>query len=50
MKEVILLTGPPLNGRDEYITEALKLAEGGRATPITTSLTTSGKSGRSWGG
>lgn len=24
-----LLTGPPLNGRDEYITEALKLAEGG---------------------
>lgn len=29
MKEVILLTGPPLNGRDEYITEALKLAEGG---------------------
>ncbi|ASI99858.1 P-loop NTPase family protein [Thermococcus celer] len=28
MKEVILLTGPPLNGRDEYITEALKLAEG----------------------
>ena len=27
MKEVILLTGPPLNGRDEYITEALKLAE-----------------------
>ena len=28
MKEIILLTGPPLNGRDEYITEALKLAEG----------------------
>ena len=28
MKEVILLTGPPLNGRDEYIEEALKLAEG----------------------
>jgi adenylate kinase len=28
MKEVILLTGPPLNGRDEYITEALKLADG----------------------
>jgi len=28
MKEVILLTGPPLNGRDEYITEALKLASG----------------------
>ncbi|NJE00085.1 hypothetical protein E3E26_09900 [Thermococcus sp. LS1] len=28
MKEVILLTGPPLNGRDEYITEALKLANG----------------------
>ncbi|ASJ04114.1 MULTISPECIES: P-loop NTPase family protein [Thermococcus] len=27
MKEVILLTGPPLNGRDEYITEALKLAD-----------------------
>ncbi|WP_297092772.1 hypothetical protein [Thermococcus sp.] len=27
MKEVILVTGPPLNGRDEYITEALKLAE-----------------------
>ncbi|WP_297507161.1 hypothetical protein [Thermococcus sp.] len=27
-KEVILLTGPPLNGRDEYITEALKLAKG----------------------
>ncbi|ACJ15648.1 hypothetical protein TON_0163 [Thermococcus onnurineus NA1] len=28
MKEVILLTGPPLNGRDEYITEALKIANG----------------------
>ena len=28
MKEIILLTGPPLNGRDEYITEALKLADG----------------------
>lgn len=28
MEEVILLTGPPLNGRDEYIEEALKLAEG----------------------
>ncbi|ASJ06639.1 P-loop NTPase family protein [Thermococcus pacificus] len=27
MKEVVLLTGPPLNGRDEYITEALKLVE-----------------------
>ncbi|NJE06499.1 hypothetical protein E3E36_10180 [Thermococcus sp. M36] len=27
-KEVILLTGPPLNGRDEYITEALNLAGG----------------------
>ncbi|ASJ09983.1 hypothetical protein A3L12_01050 [Thermococcus sp. P6] len=28
MKEVILLTGPPLNGRDEYITGALKLQNG----------------------
>ncbi|AFL94748.1 hypothetical protein CL1_0540 [Thermococcus cleftensis] len=28
MKEVILLTGPPLNGRDEYITEALEKADG----------------------
>ncbi|WP_297519080.1 hypothetical protein [Thermococcus sp.] len=28
MKEIILLTGPPLNGRDEYIVEALKLARG----------------------
>ncbi|ASJ08672.1 hypothetical protein A3L11_05295 [Thermococcus siculi] len=28
MKEIILLTGPPLNGRDEYIAEALKLAKG----------------------
>ncbi len=28
MKEVILLTGPPLNGRDEYVREALELAEG----------------------
>jgi adenylate kinase len=26
MKEVTLLTGPPLNGRDEYINEALKKA------------------------
>ncbi|MDI3474475.1 MAG: adenylate kinase [Thermococcaceae archaeon] len=26
--EVILLTGPPLNGRDEYISEALKGADG----------------------
>lgn len=26
-KEVVLLTGPPLNGRDEYITEAFKLVE-----------------------
>jgi len=28
MKEVVLITGPPLNGRDEYIEEALSLAEG----------------------
>ncbi|NPA47821.1 MAG: hypothetical protein GXO14_04155 [Thermococci archaeon] len=28
-KEVVLVTGPPLNGRDEYIEEALKLADGG---------------------
>ncbi|AMQ19107.1 P-loop NTPase family protein [Thermococcus peptonophilus] len=27
-KEVILLTGPPLNGRDEYISEALERANG----------------------
>jgi adenylate kinase len=27
MREVILLTGPPLNGRDEYIEEALKFSE-----------------------
>ena len=27
-KEVILLTGPPLNGRDEYLSEALKKASG----------------------
>ncbi|USG99575.1 hypothetical protein K1720_08680 [Thermococcus argininiproducens] len=27
MKETILLTGPPLNGRDEYAEEALKLAK-----------------------
>ena len=26
MKEIILLTGPPLNGRDEYICDALKSA------------------------
>ncbi|AHL23852.1 P-loop NTPase family protein [Thermococcus nautili] len=27
-KEVILLTGPPLNGRDEYLSEALEKANG----------------------
>ncbi|MEO2152742.1 MAG: hypothetical protein ABGW50_08815, partial [Thermococcus sp.] len=27
-KEVILLTGPPLNGRDEYLSEALEKASG----------------------
>jgi len=27
-REVILLTGPPLNGRDEYLSEALKRASG----------------------
>ncbi|WP_297470149.1 hypothetical protein [Thermococcus sp.] len=27
-KEVILLTGPPLNGRDEYLSEALERASG----------------------
>jgi adenylate kinase len=27
-KEVVLLTGPPLNGRDEYISEALNKANG----------------------
>ncbi len=27
-KEVVLVTGPPLNGRDEYIEEALKVAGG----------------------
>jgi adenylate kinase len=27
-KEVILLTGPPLNGRDEYLREALNMASG----------------------
>jgi len=29
-KEVILVTGPPLNGRDEYIEEALKLVDNGK--------------------
>lgn len=28
VKEVILLTGPPLNGRDEYLSEALEKANG----------------------